>query len=714
MAVFKTIGNAFKSGWEKSGKQNSDAEQSKPTYIEYLSNYKAKRLVSYRNDAENNDSLLYYTGKYDNIARGKQDGTDRYENPFKLSTSVLNDVTKNYKFIYEKEASLIYNVAMYTDENGKEELDASSLDLRVVPSLFNPLYGLNIVGITMKSPLTVGKGGYEGTVSNDSKENDNIMMYYRNEHKDLQQDLSDCSIKTLVDLSNKGKLGRGIYKYSDFMYCKNLGKISNNRLITLRRFPIPIGDDIWNLQSPAGPDISGDIGRLVTWLDDTNKLEDILKYNYSDSYIQKEGKFQEKESRADDEAGGFLGAAVNLASGKYRGMVANGTAGGGNMILNAVFGKEYTNGRWQSGEEREALFGKYDDNRVYEPKGTVRDTHLYEGKLKFTQEFSLTFDYELRAYENINPRTAFLDLLNNIQQVTYRKGVFWGGAVWWKGAPENTKGWQNANALIDKTWDKLTDTFRALCSGELNLGDIFGSLLGSAQDLLNKAADIAKNPSKIAKDAADKAAKLQVGAMLKGMIKNRLGRPALYATNSILTGEPVGVWHVTIGNPRNPIMSMGNLIISDSTVQHYGPLGIDDFPTGLKVTVNLKHAKSRDMLEIGKMYTMGTVGIGVPLADNEYTDFIDNSSVKLTNLDDASQYYRKYKTNKNGEIITDRKGNPQYTTEKDLQNIQVILSENGGIMYTVNQMKSMWASTLASKNNNHAKKNDNKLTEKTK
>ena len=91
----------------------------------------------------------------------------------------------------------------------------------------------------------------------------------------------------------------------------------------------------------------------------------------------------------------------------------------------------------------------------------------------------------------------------------------------------------------------------------------------------------------------------------KGYLKNALGRPTLYAWQSLLSGDDVGLWHVTIGNPRNPILAMGNLILTNSTVTHSGPLGIDDFPSELKVSVTLKHARPRDLTEISRMYTKG-------------------------------------------------------------------------------------------------------------
>jgi hypothetical protein len=41
-----------------------------------------------------------------------------------------------------------------------------------------------------------------------------------------------CTITDLVNASVKGELGRQVYNFSDFAYCKHLGKVSNNYLIT--------------------------------------------------------------------------------------------------------------------------------------------------------------------------------------------------------------------------------------------------------------------------------------------------------------------------------------------------------------------------------------------------------------------------------------------------------------------------------------------------
>lgn len=555
---------------------------------------------------------------------------NEFENPFKLPSDVISEGIKSYKFKYNNLLNIINNSFVNEEDeteykNAQQNEDGEKMasltniegiELEGVPSLFNPIYGINLIGITNNIPLV------------------NSELYYSNtQNVSPDEDISDCSIETLVKLSKSENekslppLGRCTYKYADFMFCKDLGKISNNRLITLRRFALPVGDDIWDVET-----LGNDVGRLVTWMNDDNKLENVLEYQYSDSWKKMEGEWQEQNTMSDDYLGGagntrgYLGSILNLANPTYRKSVAKGTAGDGNVILEKLNGNIFSNKATYQNHE---ILGMYDKHKIYEPKGTVRDTHKWEGKLEFSKSFSLTFDYELRAYDNINPRAAFADLLGNIQQVTYRKGNFWGGGVWWIGAPENSTGWSNANALIDGTWDKLSSTFQGLLTGQDNLSDILASFsnkaMGFINGVINKGTDLMSSKEKRQEEfqnAKNNKNLAEAGKIALSMLKNQLGRPHLYALNSLLTGEPVGLWHLTIGNPRNPIMSIGNLIIKSSQIQHYGPLGIDDFPTGLKVVVQLEHAKSRDMVEIGKMYTKGRSAIYLPLTGDSIESYI--------------------------------------------------------------------------------------------
>ena len=69
----------------------------------------------------------------------------------------------------------------------KRKITYQTLNFRAAPSMFNPLYGINIVGITGNTPLN----------------NFNDITLYNSDLGDYQynEDLSDCSISTLVKLS---------------------------------------------------------------------------------------------------------------------------------------------------------------------------------------------------------------------------------------------------------------------------------------------------------------------------------------------------------------------------------------------------------------------------------------------------------------------------------------------------------------------------------
>ena len=90
-------------------------------------------------------------------------------------------------------------------------MKAKIAETTVAPSMFNPMYGVCVKGITRNTPLL-----------NDTND------------AGLDPQITDCSIRTLCTLSKteNSSLGQARYKYADFMYCKDLGKVSNNHLIT--------------------------------------------------------------------------------------------------------------------------------------------------------------------------------------------------------------------------------------------------------------------------------------------------------------------------------------------------------------------------------------------------------------------------------------------------------------------------------------------------
>ena len=613
------------------------------------------------------------------------------ENPLKFSSDVLNSINK-YRFMFKK--AVRTNTIRYTVVDDSKDTTSSGNNTQHIdyineastPALFNPWYSVSTKGFSASVPLVVlsddeskdetiyriqdirddGKpkdNADSSTQADTSSENQTtkekwVQMKVNLAPQSKNIDLSDCSIDTLVKLSEQratslvggaciSELGVAKYRYIDFMFCRDLGKIPNNHLLTLRKFTRPVGDNI-NTRLPKSDtpynfNQSMDVGRLVTWFGNgDNKLEDIIKYNYVATFKQFDSKVDVVDSHEDEESTGIIGKIVNTINPRYNQAMSQGRTGAHNFISQLggrYLSTSYANFARGGQYDRHDIFGMYDHHKVYEPKNTIQSTHVYEGKLTFSQEFTIKFSYKLRAYDNINPRAAFLDLIGNILAVTYRSGTFWGGSRMFRGAPPNKVGTAKVNAFLDRTFDTLGGIGNNLLSGNLDIGGTLGSIWGAVKQIASDAFNTAKSLALGNTSTKGKSPLQVIGAIVKhtglwsgvqGMIKNGLGRPAVYALDSLLTGDNVGLWHLTIGNPRNPIMSIGNLIIDKSEITQSGPLGLDDFPTDLMVSVSLKHGRPRDSAEIQKMYTKGSGPIYTPLGAKAASNFYKLTSTKYS------------------------------------------------------------------------------------
>ena len=89
-------------------------------------------------------------------------------------------------------------------------------------------------------------------------------------------------------------------------------------------------------------------------------------------------------------------------------------------------------------------------------------------------------------------------------------------------------------------------------------------------------------------------------------MRQKAGVPQTFqGLRAILTGEPVGEWHLVIGNPYNPLMMIGNLICTDCAFKFSEELGPDDFPTEMTVTVKLEHGMSLDRSGVESLFNKG-------------------------------------------------------------------------------------------------------------
>lgn len=371
------------------------------------------------------------------------------------------------------------------------------------------------------------------------------------------------------------------YDLADFIQCEHYGEISNDYLITLRRFPYPVADDILypKVFDSAGKAVDAqqpDIARALTYLSPSlgNDIKSILNFKVGFNWKDVESQIQEITKSTGSRGG--IGASID-----------------GSPLLSAL--EAAANGK--SAAEAAAIRDKgagWDPtketypNKVFGPYNVIKNILTREQGLKFEQDFTLTFYYDIRGYGNTSPKAAFMDTMSNLLALTYNNAPFWGGATRYLGSGSVGKPFGDFKKLASGDYegyfkglgDQFAKGWSTATSGIStdSFGDFFSSL----------------GNSKIADNI--------IGG---GLMKLLNGPQGSTVVNSFISGDPTGNWHLTIGNPMMPMMMVGNLAMEDAQFEFEGPLGYEGFPSKLKVTVTLKPGRPRDKGEIESMFNAG-------------------------------------------------------------------------------------------------------------
>lgn len=352
-------------------------------------------------------------------------------------------------------------------------------------------------------------------------------------------------------------MGASVFKAEDFIYLERLRKIKLNRLITLRRFAFPVVDDIFSINKT---DDEPDISRMLTYSDqEMNKIGELMSFSFGVRWKELKSSMEEMQMHGARE--GVSGYMKNVLK-----------------FVDPTFGKDRLRG-----DTALDFNPMHDSNKVYGMVDSIDSSHIRDIGLNFDQEFKLVFKYKMRSYNGVNGKAAFMDLLSNILLCCTNDAKFWGGARFWRGR-RPTKYMKNLKFLSPTSFNEFLNGAHVNFKGFLGKGG--GDTKSDALGMLKKVAGNVFN--------------LGFGALL-----DKIGRPSIPFSNSLLTGNPVGSWHVTIGNPLNPRMVLGNLLLTNTTITFGETLGRDDFPEDITVECSLKHAMPRGRAEIEQMFNYG-------------------------------------------------------------------------------------------------------------
>jgi hypothetical protein len=377
------------------------------------------------------------------------------------------------------------------------------------------------------------------------------------------------------------------YNSGDFAYCTYYGKIPNNYMLTLRRFPTPAEDDIINATAldDKGNVLKkeqADVARAITWMSEVteNKLSEILKFNVGFNWEDLESEVQTITPNEPNR--GSVGSFIN--SSPFLSNVENTMKG---ISPGQTANTEAHGSGWDPMKETYP-------NKAYGPYNVIKNVRVRKEGLTFEQEIKLVFHYDLRSIGKVDPKLAMLDIMANMLVLTYNNAPFWGGATRY-----------TSSGTVKQPFPGMDKLYSGDISGFFS--GLMGGLKSAATNLMSG------NPMEALKKLG--------GNLLGGSLMNLFGKPSgTEAAKAFLTGDSTGAWHLTIGNPLNPIAVIGNLTCTSSDFEFDGPLGYEDFPSKLKVTVTLKPARYRDKGDIESMFNAGRGRIYLTPKGDKNTD----------------------------------------------------------------------------------------------
>jgi hypothetical protein len=416
------------------------------------------------------------------------------------------------------------------------------------------------------------------------------------------QNPTATAIKTWADTQatmgsdHHGPLYPYPYSLTDFVQCKYYGLIPNNRLLTLRRYPVPVEDNLQVHQDklPLVP-----IAQAVTWWGGPtgNTLNKILGMTFGfkwKPYPAEGAEIQDVQGNEIILEDALDAVGITNPTARQALLAAFGS-GDGNMFALSGYDKTL-----QENTKNQQLTGAY-ANRVLGPINVITDTQIRDRGFNFEHKIKLDFEYKLRAIGTINPKVAMLDLISNFLSLTYNRAQFWGGGYRYFQRTGPLLPGFNTDAMEKGDYNTATKDITSMLTQMLAAGG------NDLKEFINSTSNDIKASSSITegfKKFAENVTSSQVG---KNLIASRIGKfhqtPLLM--RALSDGRAVGEWHLMVGNPMDPLAVIGNLCM-DSTVMSFGEeLGAHDFPTEVKFEVTLSHGRPRAKQDIESMFNHG-------------------------------------------------------------------------------------------------------------
>jgi hypothetical protein len=464
-----------------------------------------------------------------------------------------------------------------------------------IPSITNTNRNYQVLsGRGVKSIFSMGAGQFSPFPTAMDPKNGNVtsLQSAGDVHRD---EIYDTSITSLVQYFNQVN-DKGVplfpsmrLDYADFAYLKDVGVFPNNRLIIARRFSSGVGNDLTSIKTSP-------LSTLISWVKEDQDFIDI-KYNEEwsaaeadfESVLNDIGEDVKASKDMENPAAGALmkrafdilplpGFMEGLQYQVLRNMgltdagIGNSPLGNPNMIAEAMRRKTVDFKQGDSG-----LIAKF--------------------------SVKMTVEYEQKFINGIDPTLVYMDIIQNALTFGTSDSAFKYSSAFGMGVSSVIQNLISGD--IGAIFKALASFVTSLLTALGNLIDTFVNILVEPEGKVQKDAD-----GKV-KEPDNDALKIEFSKFLKAAFASTIGhviskyKIRLIGIANALTGSPSTPWHITIGNPKKPLFSSGDMLCTDVTLSFGKVLAFNDLPSSIKLDINFTSARNLGAQEIFNRFNTG-------------------------------------------------------------------------------------------------------------
>lgn len=382
-------------------------------------------------------------------------------------------------------------------------------------------------------------------------------------------------------------------KASDFAYLRDIGVFPINRLMILRRFPegATVPTDLNDLQNTKP------ISVVIGWIKEEN---DLLEFNFHE-------KWTPQNKRLDE--------------------LLNDIMKDGDEGFGIDFGKMLPVPGWGEG----FMFGiynklgltNYDNNNI-----PVGDPNLLKESitrdvttqgLESSLNFKLETMYEQKYIGGVDQNVAFMDILSNLTQMGTSDMRYLGklGNDWIEklktanNDPSNPTGWA---ALIVGVTSDIIDILQNTLDKASNVLNVERNAIKSENTQTGTGEAESTGGEDDAEKSTNPVAQIKSGVLLKALdlitsitstiLASTVARKKWAIRGAIgqMTGEATTPWHLTIGNPYAPLLSMNNIYVKNVNVKFKSEMAVNDMPKFIDVSIELEQGRNLGKQELNRLF----------------------------------------------------------------------------------------------------------------